>query len=172
MALQGARALACRVRAARRKSSAMLPGYSCAPRSTAICKMAPIRARRLQTKNAGPEPRAYLYFPVLQPCGLGVVAGKLMGAPPTETGPTGLGCRAILLRATEDSRLRACPMVEVTSRDIAVCSESTFVMSLEIWADIFFTSSCSSVTCPDIFFTSTCSSVTLCLREASVIESC
>lgn len=71
---------------------------------------------------------------VLQPCGAVVVAGKLIGAPPTETGPTGLGCRAILLRTTEDGRLRACPVVmeEVTSRVIAICSESTFDISLEI----------------------------------------
>ena len=45
-------------------------------------------------------------------------------------------------------------------------------MSMEIFAEIFFTSSCSSAIWADIFFTPTCSSTTLCLREASAIESC
>ena len=72
----------------------------------------------------------------------GVVAGRLRGAPPSETGPTGLGCRAIFLRTTRDSRLPAClaGMEEVTSGVIAFCSESTFAMSVEICAEIFFTS--------------------------------
>src|SRR5436309_15833860 len=83
---------------------------------------------------------------VLQPCGVGMVAGRLRGAPPSETGPTGLGCRAIFLRTTRDSRLPAClaEMEEVTSGAIAFCSESTFAIRVEIFAEIFFTSSCSS----------------------------
>ena len=69
-----------------------------------------------------------------QPCGVGVVAGKPRGAPPIETAPTGLGCRAIPLRTTPDSRLRArlFGMEEVISGAIAFCSESTFAMSVVI----------------------------------------
>ena len=67
----------------------------------------------------------------LQPCGDGVVAGALRMAPPTETGPTKLGCRVILLRIVRDSRLRACfaGMDEVTSEVIAFFSASTFAIS-------------------------------------------
>jgi hypothetical protein len=69
-----------------------------------------------------------------QPCGAGVKAGKPRGAPPIETTPTGLGCGAIPLRTTPDSRLRArlFGMEEVISGAIAFCSESTFAMSVEI----------------------------------------
>jgi hypothetical protein len=70
-----------------------------------------------------------------QPSGAGVIAGKLMGAPPTETGPTGLlGSRGIPLRTTADSRLRVRPvgMEEVISGVMAFCNESTFAISVEI----------------------------------------
>src|SRR5205085_1763496 len=68
----------------------------------------------LQSESAGPKPAPRCL--VLQPCGFAMVAGKLRGAPPIEIGPTGVGCRAILLRTTRDSRLRARPvgMEEVT----------------------------------------------------------
>lgn len=84
-------------------------------------------------RDRGPRP-ALSGLIRLQPCGLGMVAGKLRGAPLTEKGPKGLGCRAILLRTMPDSRLRACPfgMEEVTSGAIVFCSESTFAMSVEI----------------------------------------
>src|SRR5665213_1060548 len=79
-------------------------------------------------------PRPARLFDRSQPCGSGVVAGTLRGAPPSETAPTGLGCRAILFRIIPDSRLRARPfgMEEVISGAIAFCSESTFAMSVEI----------------------------------------
>ena len=86
--------------------------------------------------TAGPKRRVQPHKSEMsQPCGAGgVVAGKLRGTPPTETGPIGLGCRAIRLRITADSRLRVClvGMEEVTSGAIAVCSESTFAISVEI----------------------------------------
>ena len=74
-----------------------------------------------------PQPSGLCTEP--QPCAGAVVSG----APPTEIGPIGFSGRAILLRATLDSRARARPfgMEEVISDVIAFCNESTFTISVE-----------------------------------------
>ncbi len=101
------------------------------------------RAAGHQPTRAGARDRSLApHSRVLQLSGIVMVAGRLKGAPPSETGPTGLGSRAIFLRITRDGRLPAClaGMEEVTSGAIALCSESIFAISVEIWPDIFFTS--------------------------------
>ena len=71
-----------------------------------------------------------------------MVAGNVRGAPPSEIGPTWVGCRAIFLRVNRDIRFaeRLVEIEAVTSGFIALFSESTFAISKEIWPEIFFTS--------------------------------
>ena len=81
-----------------------------------------------QTRSRSPASCSLSYQPSglrdgLQPCAGAVVSG----APPTETGPTGLGCRATLLYAAPDSRVRARPF----GMEDVICSESTLVISVD-----------------------------------------
>ena len=57
----------------------------------------------------------------------------LSGAPPTETGPTGLGSGEIILRDVARTRVRGfgCGMLEVVNGVIALCRVSTCVASAE-----------------------------------------
>ena len=87
-----------------------------------------------------------------QPAGLcdgpNTDAGAVVsGARPTDLGTSGFIERANRLRANPDNRAgaRAFGMEEVISDVTALCSESTFAISVESWADIVFTSDRSSV---------------------------
>jgi hypothetical protein len=78
----------------------------------------------------------------------------LSGAPPTETGPTGLGSAGIIFRGVPTTRARilgggmleavngVCGMLEVVSGVIAFCTEFSCAVTRESWRDILFKSAC------------------------------
>lgn len=85
-----------------------------------------------------PNPRLTESYPAPDP---GAGAG-LSGAPPTETGPTGLGSRGVFFRDAPMTRARAfeCGMLEVVIT--AFCRASACAASEESWRDILFKSAC------------------------------
>ena len=89
-------------------------------------------------------------YPAREP---GAGAG-LSGAPPIETGPTGLGSGGIIFREVPTTRARilgcgaleavngVCGMLEVVNGVIAFCTELSCAVTKESWRDILFKSAC------------------------------
>ncbi len=95
--------------------------------------------------NVGPKPRASAsHTSSSYPERDADPGAGLSGAPPTETGPTGLGSRNIFLCDVPTNRARAfdCGMEEVVSGATAFCRESTRAVSEESCFDILFRSVC------------------------------
>jgi hypothetical protein len=100
-----------------RQASGKKSGLRDNPRPKTPSRIGPIRHKALAPSRTSyarrgssrgqPRPRTrdmqVIYPTCLQLSGPETVAGTLSGAPPTETGPTDFGCRAIRLRIAADS---------------------------------------------------------------------